>query len=271
MRRGLTLTELLTVIFIICLLIALLLPGVQTAREASRSIACANNLHQLALACHAHNDALRCLPTAGFWRTEWNDPRNLGFARGAGWAAFLPSFAEGPAYDRSRDCLEQPARMSPWSILRCPSSPTLDLDRWQNVTGTPNDYTTTRRVDTPLANSLGYPGTGFRPFYGALPPRECGRMEAITDGMSNTLLLSESSARTSHWIHRKEHKGSVGAIWCDYTASIYLTQPPNRTNLNSLYSFHRGVQAAMCDGSVCRLVDVDIRPLAAMVTRGGGE
>lgn len=94
-RAGLTLTELLTVIFIICSLIALLLPGVQSAREAGRCVTCSNNLHQLALACHSHSDALRCLPPAGFWRTEWNSPQRLGFEPGVGWAAFLVEFCDG--------------------------------------------------------------------------------------------------------------------------------------------------------------------------------
>jgi prepilin-type N-terminal cleavage/methylation domain-containing protein len=98
-RGGFTLVELLVVIAIIGILVALLLPAVQAAREAARRTKCVNNLKNVALALHNYHDAFKAFPPA----TEQNpgeDPGNHGRLR-ANWAILvLPYLEEQNLHDR---------------------------------------------------------------------------------------------------------------------------------------------------------------------------
>ena len=118
-RIGFTLTELLVVIAIIGILVALLLPAVQAAREAARAMSCKNNLKQLGLAMHNYHD------TNGKFSFGWSD-------RGQGWsAAILPQIEQQAIFD-SLDWAEgenwedvgtpnQRACETVISVFRCPS------------------------------------------------------------------------------------------------------------------------------------------------------
>ncbi|MDR1492054.1 MAG: DUF1559 domain-containing protein, partial [Planctomycetaceae bacterium] len=134
-RRAFTLVELLVVIAIIGVLIALLLPAVQAAREAARRMQCTNHLKQWALGCHNHHDTLGALPPLG---KEGNDDR-------IGWTVWLLPYVEqsaiyqlaasgGTAAAVNGTTNYDPFGGNPWdtnylpwqtqiSILICPSDP----------------------------------------------------------------------------------------------------------------------------------------------------
>ncbi|HBO43186.1 MAG TPA: prepilin-type cleavage/methylation domain-containing protein, partial [Planctomycetaceae bacterium] len=128
---GFTLVELLVVIAIIGILIALLLPAVQAAREAARRISCSNNMKQIGLGLHLYHDAFRQLPAGwmGFNRAT-GEPHWFG-EPGWAWSAAILPYMEQHAVQETLLHFELPitdpanatARVLPIATFRCPSDP----------------------------------------------------------------------------------------------------------------------------------------------------
>lgn len=93
--RGFTLVEMLAVIAVIGILVALLLPAVQAARESARRLQCASHLKQLALGCLNHESVHQFLPSGG-WGHMWTGDPDMGFGakQPGGWAYSLLPFIE---------------------------------------------------------------------------------------------------------------------------------------------------------------------------------
>jgi prepilin-type N-terminal cleavage/methylation domain-containing protein/prepilin-type processing-associated H-X9-DG protein len=226
-RSGFTLVELLVVIAIIGILVALLLPAIQAAREAARRSQCLNNLKQLGIAFLNYETAKKEFPLA-IKRAEASTGRGLN-----NWAPFvLPYIEEGNLvanYDLKEDWWRDKADGTAGNrtivanhlpVVQCPSSP--DKNRMQdkpettppNKTGSCGDYFVTAGVNIEINNSLPtaqqFPTTGYD-LRGVIRWEEDknyhNRLKLITDGTSHSIMIGEATGREDVW--RRNVKSDV--------------------------------------------------------------
>ncbi|MEX0794577.1 MAG: DUF1559 domain-containing protein [Pirellulaceae bacterium] len=191
-QSGFTLVELLVVIAIIGVLVALLLPAVQQAREAARRMQCSNNLKQLGLALHNYHDTHNALPA------------RKTFKRLSGYIGLFPFIEQGPMYDRIAAGDPDngippfgPDSLDTWvgyngfpAMLRCPSDPGGDLtgaheERLVNYAFSKGDDMTETNDGSTSSAPIGSKSRG--PF----SYLRWVNFAAFTDGLSNTIAMSE--------------------------------------------------------------------------------
>ena len=223
-RRGFTLVELLVVIAIIGVLVALLLPAVQAAREAARRMQCTNNLKQLGIALHNFHDSRQSFPAARDELTT--SPVTGSGAWTAAWTAHILPYIEQQAvyqvYRFDRDWADTSTNAIPNTgpicakikVFLCPSAPGQNTRPVNSGRGN-MDYaaTTEREFPNPFLNAFqaSAVSTGDPNYIGVLghnvlkavnpgilsPANH--RMATITDGTSNTFLVAECAGRNTYW------------------------------------------------------------------------
>jgi prepilin-type N-terminal cleavage/methylation domain-containing protein len=234
--RAFTLVELLVVIAIIGVLVALLLPAVQAAREASRRSQCLNNLKQLGLGCQNFQSANGVFPTAGGAVEQYSNPDELskpayGY-EGASWMYQILPFIEQPALYNSRrgdgganaGFTRTGLAEKPVSAFNCPSREgryavygvqIYALGDYAGVMANWNDpgwngfaWRITGPEAVPIANEETHVWTGILVKGGQVrktpaPPQVWifpkVDFKSIEDGSSNTMLLVEKAAPASAW------------------------------------------------------------------------
>jgi prepilin-type processing-associated H-X9-DG protein len=286
--------ELLVVIAIIGILVGLLLPAVQAAREAARRMQCSNNMKQLGLAMLNYETSHQAFPSNNPLVSRSGD--GLRYVQGPWTLAIMPFLELGNTYDQWDQNLgfaegtNRPLLETGFQVYKCPSSPVSVVAEFPPLAASFSaDFAATGGA-TYLASTVEYAAplsvreppmlptsTVVRGFLPQVTSSQ-SKLRSITDGTSNTIMFGEVSGgprRFNRNIDVGDNSGSFGHVgsWnrvllikmSEDGTALYggncLINCTNYAGLN-FKSFHSGgvVQMTMCDGSVQAIsesIDID--------------
>ena len=303
-RAGLTLVELLVVIAIIGVLVSLLLPAVQAAREAARRIQCQNNLKQIALGVVSYADS-----HGGELPPLWNSD-NIYPWENFSWRAQVLPYVESGSIAAALQ-LNQPPLAAPnldgskteLAFMQCPSTP--DSPRliqslgptgggYEDIFVGACDYAAVHDVASheeapPLAGvwrSMAVVGVEEGQVPGGIDTvnmdrvspqlrTQAGHFRMVEDGLAHSALLVEQAGKPLKYDRSRVADANVllsEGAWATAEWSSFYAPGINVDNLTGIYGFHNGAIVAMSDASV-HLYSVDMEPevITALLSRNGDE
>lgn len=303
MRRGFTLVELLVVIAIIGVLVALLLPAVQAAREAARRAQCTNNLKQLVLAVANYEDNLKIYPTGRMgcdcWTGDVCGTRPSSTRPGtSGFVLILPQMEQMTLYEKlgfqkgavapATGCAGVTDDTAGWKtpiaqylserpkFVVCPSNNTKthSAGGWGIGSYAFNHGTRGASLGTDQSNLKHY-NTGVFMYRTEIKPRD------VTDGLANTFFIGEVAGgdnpnNSNQWMIGSRHTDSLRAtenpLNTPISAPIFLDLYNLKVN-GAFSSKHPGGGLfAFGDGHVQFISDnINLATYRALSTRAGGE
>ena len=262
-RCAFTLVELLVVIAIIGILIGLLLPAVQAAREAARRTGCLNNLHQIGVAMHHYHNAFGTFPPGGIEIASLTHSIPRYRCRQIAWSALMLRFLEQDGvsdllhFDKRFDSPENAEAAK--CVIPTYLCPSVARDSQWVYGRAACDYGGIMGFEDAKSEVI-VSGSGLT--NGMMLNNRGIAVREITDGCTNTLLVSEDAAwQDGQWINAQNV----------FVVSWPINVPVE--NDNEIRSRHPGgADALFCDGSgrfLCTETEKAI--LAAWCTRAGGE
>jgi prepilin-type N-terminal cleavage/methylation domain-containing protein len=318
-QKGFTLVELLVVIAIIGVLVALLLPAVQAAREAARRTHCLNNMKQLGIAAHNFHDAKKHFPSSSQGQLPVVSTMSTG-QNGSGLYQMLPYMEEqalfdlfplGPVPSGTLTAIGSNFNKAGWTkplkTSRCPSSPseepftaTYAIDAgstlvYNDPPGLAPQYLGVMGAIDTLNPAYMYrvdssSASGLVAENGMMYPESNIRAKQVTDGLSKTLLMGESShefANINIAIARVWAIGSVPSSSPTTFAKMHniaqyggrnVTYPINGTVFNKrndapFGSNHAGGAHFLLGDASCHYVteEIEFTVYQAMASRQAGE